>query len=119
MKTKITIEKIELHDGQEFRGTPWKHQMQILYTNNGLYIDNSEGKCFRRGCSGFTWEGINWEKYMGKTVEIIVVDCVGNELVNFTPYNFFEDLIRDSGRHPHCCPNHLWAYPLFLLGHLI
>jgi hypothetical protein len=68
------------------------------------------------------WKGIDWANYIGKTVEIIVVDCVGNELGNFKPCKSFEDLTHDSGRHYHLgrgysgCPNHIWAYPLFLLG---
>jgi hypothetical protein len=116
MKMEIAIEKVESHTGKEFQGTPWKHQMQVIYTNKGLFIDNSPGKCFGR--AGIMWKGIDWSQHIGKTVEIIAVNCEGKEKepVNFKPCTSFKDLTRESGKHSRTCYNHIWAYPLFLLG---
>ena len=114
MKIKITIEKVEIHAGTEFQGTPWKHPMHVIYTNNGIFIDNSIGKCFGR--SGIMWEGIDWTKHIGETVEIIPVDCVGKEIAAFTPCPSLADAARNAGGHPKGCTNHIWAYPFFVLG---
>jgi len=46
MRTKITIKKVEIHDGKNFKGTNWKSPMQVIYTEKGLLIDNIKGKCF-------------------------------------------------------------------------
>jgi hypothetical protein len=79
METKITIEKIELHDGNEFKGTNWKSPMQVIYTEKGLFIDNSVGKCFGR--YNIKWKGIDWKPSIGQTVEIIVVNCLGKAML--------------------------------------
>lgn len=120
MNTDITIERVATHNGSEFSGTKWKSPMQVIYSNAGLLIDNVQGNCF--GHSGIIWEGIDWSKYTGKTVKIIVVDCAGRAFTNFVPCTSFQNLIRDYGTHYHLgrgyhgCPNHLWAYPFFLFG---
>jgi len=116
MKTKITIKKVELHDGTNFKGTNWKNPMQVIYTEKGLFIDNIEGKCFGR--SNIKWKGIDWKQYIGKTVEIIIVNCVGKEVtsLSFEPAYTIEILTSNIGNHYKNCSNHNWAYPLFLLG---
>jgi len=116
MRTKITIKKVEKHDGKEFKGTKWKSPMQVIFTEKGLFIDNSIGICF--GDNNIMWKGIDWEQHIGKTVDIIIVNCVGKDISQseFEPVNTIEKLTNDSGKHKKNCRNHNWAYPLFLLG---
>jgi len=114
MKTKITIKKVETHNGQEFKGTKWKSEMQVIFTEKGLFIDNNIGNCFGR--YNIMWEGIDWKKHIGKTVEIIIVNCVGKKINHFVPVDTIEKLKSNLGNHSMNCPNHNWAYPLFLLG---
>jgi len=116
MRTQITIKKVEIHNGNNFKGTNWKSPMQVIYTDRGLLIDNIKGKNF--GKSNIMWEGIDWEPYIGKTVEIIIVNCVGKDITssNFKPVDTIEILTSNLGNHNKNCFNHNWAYPLFLLG---
>ena len=116
MKTKITIKNVELHDGKEFEGTNWKTPMQVIYTEKGLFIDNIKGKCFGR--SNIMWEGIDWKQYIGQTVEILIVNCVGKKITSsiFKPVDTIEILTSNLGNHNKNCLNHNGAYPLFLLG---
>jgi len=116
MKTKITINKVELHEGNKFKGTNWESPMQVIYTEKGLFIDNIEGKCF--GKYNIKWEGIDWKQHIGKTVEILIVNCVGKEItsLSFKPVDTIEILTSALGAHNNNCQNHNWAYPLFLLG---
>ena len=116
MKTEITIEKVELHGGKEFEGTNWDSPMQVIYTDKGLFIDNIKGKCFKKFLK-IKWEGIDWTPHIGKTVEILIVNCGGKDITsNFKPVDTIEILTSNSGEHNNNCSNHNWAYPLFLLG---
>jgi hypothetical protein len=117
MKMNITIEKVEHIEGREFKGTKWESRMQVIHTKTGyLFIDNDIGKCF--GQANIKWKGIDWKKYIGKTVEILVVNCIGKEIASsdFKPVCNIEELKSNLGGHYRNCPNHNWAYPLFLLG---
>jgi len=118
MKIIITINNIEVHNGTDFKGTPWKNKMQVIYSDMGLFLDNIEGNCFNK--SGIKWKGIDWTQYKGEKKEIIIVNCAGKVIESFTPCNTIEELTRDLGKHhfwrSHGCSNHLWAYPFFLLG---
>jgi len=117
MITKITINKVELHKGNKFKGTNWKNPMQVIYTEKGLFIDNIEGKCFGKS-NNIMWKGIDWEQHVRQTVKILIVNCVGKEISfsNFKPTDTIEILTSDLGNHYKNCSNHNWAYPLFLLG---
>jgi len=64
MKIMITINNIEVHNGTDFKGTPWKKKMQVIYSDKGLFLDNIEGNCNKK--SGFKWIGIDWTQYKGE-----------------------------------------------------
>ena len=116
MKMEITIEKIEKHAGNEFKGTNWKSPMQVIYTDKGLFIDNDIGKCFKKWRTKLSWEGIDWNKYVGQKKEILVVDCNGNEKtsLNYIPVLTIKRLMAGIDNHRRFCPNHNWANPIFL-----
>ena len=109
MKKEITIKKVEIIDGKRFEGTTWKNEMQVIYTNEGLFVDNVEGKCFKRpNRSSISWKGINWKQYIRKTIQIIIVDCAGKTK---TSYNYklptdINGLTRELDHHPRKCRAH-------------
>ena len=59
---RVKIEKVEKVKGSELKAN-WKSDMQVIYTDRGVFIDNLPGKSFGH------WKGDNWKELIGQTID--------------------------------------------------
>ena len=62
---RVKIEKVEVVKGRTLKSN-WNTDMQVIYTDRGVFIDNLPGKSFGH------WHGDNWAELVGRTVECSV-----------------------------------------------
>ncbi|RLA60980.1 MAG: hypothetical protein DRQ78_09090 [Epsilonproteobacteria bacterium] len=68
------INRVDIVKGSDLKPGFWVRKMQIVYTSEGIFIDNAVGV---KGSSGISWTAPDWSKKVGKLQDFGVVDNSG------------------------------------------